>query len=219
MKKSIALLTGVFIVFSGYAQPGEVLNKGYHGTVEVGTAVVNGLMQRDFQSKNNIGASSLPLSYKSINDLNVSEIQEIIKEYTRETQQPDEIIRLATVHGYSWGKGVFIGGGVGYNFARNSGAKYASLFADAKYNMNANDVSPYIDTRVGHNFYKENENDLGGMFISVSGGIDYNRFSLQLGYEYCPLKQGNSTKNNGRSEYKLSYYIMNQFFFSLAFNF
>ena len=190
----IALL---FIVFSLLslslgAQSNHSFKKGYHGFVEVGAAAVNGQIQKGF-------------------------VKSATERYLEDQMQPGEMIRLSTVHGYSWGNGVFLGGGVGYSFELLESAQYASFFADAKYNFKDASASPFLEGRMGYHFCTNAYRyDTQGMFVSVAGGVDFGCFSARLGYEYSPIKQNYRTDTAGLQR---CYHWMNQFFFSLAFNF
>ena len=187
-KVIIFLFSIILCVSPLCAQSTYSFKKGYHGNVELGAGAVNGGIQQNF----------------------------ILRNYAGNKEQPEEIIRLSTVHGYSYGNGLFLGAGIGYNFALVNSAQYASLFADAKYNVKDASASPFVEGRVGYNFWGESEGDLGGMLVSLAGGVDTGRISIRVGYEYSPLKQRNRISN---SSFVWCYYIMNQFFFSLAFNF
>lgn len=190
--QTIILFAALILNIPVSAQSNCSFKKGYHGFVEFGTAAVNGQIQEGF-------------------------VKSSTERYSEGQMQPGEMIRLSTVHGYSWGNGVFLGAGLGYNFELLESAQYASIFADAKYNFKDILASPFMEGRMGYNFCTNAYRyDTQGLFVSVSGGVDFGHFAARLGYEYCPIKQNYRTDYEGLHRY---YYLMNQFFLSLAYNF
>lgn len=188
----LLLLTTVFLALPVSAQTSQSFKKGYHGFVELGAAAVNGQVQKGF-------------------------VKSSTERLAEDQMQPGEMIRLSTVHGYSWGNGVFLGAGVGYSFELLESAQYASIFTDAKYSFKDASASPFLEGRMGYifctNAYRY---DTQGVFVIVDGGMDFGRLSARIGYEYSPIKQNYRTDLGGLQRY---YYLMNQFFFSLAINF
>lgn len=192
IERELLLLTTILLVMPVSAQTSHSFKKGYHGSVELGAAAVNGQIQQGF-------------------------VKSSTERYTEDQIQPGEMIRLSTVHGYSWGNGVILGAGLGYSFELLDNAQYASIFADAKYNLKDSSASPFLEGRLGYHFCTNAfRYDTQGMLVSVAGGVDFGCLSARLGYEYSPLKQNYRTDLGGFQRY---YYLMNQFFFSLAFNF
>lgn len=187
-----ALALAILLSLPLSAQSNLSFKKGYHGTVELGMSAMNGKMQQGFIKCNS--------------------------EVCAEAQmQPGEMIRISTVHGYAWGNGVFLGAGLGWDFELIDGAQYASFFADVKYNLKDASASPFIEGRTGYHFCTNMPRyETGAVFVSAAGGVDFGHISARLGYEYCPIKQ--NYRSNAGQLYR-SYYSMNQFFFSLAFNF
>ena len=86
--------------------------------------------------------------------------------------------QLATTHGYNFGSGAFVGGGVGIMYDTRIAGPVASAFLDAKYNFCDTKVSPFIAVRSGVRFW-----NLFGNFVNIGGGIDFGRFSARLSYE------------------------------------
>lgn len=190
--KLIIFVTGLVMVSSAAvsAQTSRYYKKGYHGSFELGTGVGVGKMDAGFVLDDN---------------------HVFLGE-----QKPGELIRLSTVHGYSLGNGIFIGGGLGWNFELFEGAQYASAFADMKYNFFDASVCPFIEGRAGYYFQTNGPRyETGGMFVSVATGVDFGRFSARLGYEFSPLKQNYRDR---RGELLRYYYSLNQFFFTVSFN-
>lgn len=193
MRKSfVFLICAILFTSTAFAQTNKAFKKGYRGSVEVGTGVAGGTMQKGFLT--------------------------IGKEANAEDQwKPAEFMNISTVHGYQLGNGVFLGIGLGWSFEMLDGMQYGSAFADIKYNIVDASASPFVEGRTG---YRINSNLGGrgteGLFISAAGGVDFGPFSASLGFDYCPYLQ--TGKSSTGSIYRYCY-TMNQFFFSLAFNF
>ena len=190
-KVFLAISAILLFVLPAPAQTNRSFKKGYRGTVELGFGAVNGKMQNGFIKSN----------------LEVS---------PADHEQPGEMVRLSTVHGYSFGNGVFIGGGFGWDFELIDNAQYASIFVNTKYNLKDASASPFVEGRAGYSFCTNGPKyDTGGLFVNAAVGVDFGRFTTRMGYEFCPIKQ------NYRTSVGLDrkFYSMNQFFLSLAFNF
>ena len=107
---------------------------------------------------------------------------------------PQNSVGLTTSHGYSFGDGMYLGGGLGFGI--DMGGDYASIpvFFDAKYNIVDWKLSPYVDCRVGMELYVD-----GGecAFMASPGvGFDYRMMSFRVGYK---CKAGNGFKLNAVS--------------------
>ena len=93
---------------------------------------------------------------------------------------------LSTSHGFSFGNGLYVGGGVGFTaetFLNFEDAPHylVPLFADVKYTFLNKRVSPFVSARVGGVFntqYKMNR-----MLINPMVGINVRHFTVGLGYE------------------------------------
>lgn len=96
---------------------------------------------------------------------------------------------FATSHGYSFGNGLYVGGGAGFTaeFADyNSDPAYIlPLFADVKYNFLNKKISPYLSAKAG-GYADVTSIDVQGIrtFINPAIGLDFNRVSIEVGYEY-----------------------------------
>jgi len=184
------------------AQTNQSFKKGYHGFVELEGSTLQGKMQRGFASEVPSGSGRTPV----INSL--SDLDAFLEYYADDGSRYGEMVRVSTVHGYGWGNGVFLGLGLGYSASLKDDMDFISTFVDAKYNFVDVSASPFLEGRVGYTFDTMTVNHTGGLFVSGAAGVDFGRFGARLGYEFCPLAQQNRT-----------YYALNRFFLSLAFNF
>lgn len=94
---------------------------------------------------------------------------------------------ITTSHGFSFGNGIYLGGGVG--FAAEFTPTYKStptyltpLFADFKYSFDNRHTSPFINISTGA--YADITNIGIRYFLNPSLGVDIGRFSISVGYEY-----------------------------------
>lgn len=87
-------------------------------------------------------------------------------------------VQLATTHGYNFGSGAFVGGGVGLLYDTSINGPAASVFLEAKYNFCDTKVSPFVAARSGFRFW-----NFYGNFVNIGGGIDFGRFSARISYE------------------------------------
>ncbi len=93
---------------------------------------------------------------------------------------------ITTSHGFSFGNGFYLGGGVGFTaetFLNFEDAPHwlVPLFADAKYSFLNKRVSPFVAARVGGVFNTEYK--MNRMLINPMVGIDVRHFTVGLGYE------------------------------------
>lgn len=94
---------------------------------------------------------------------------------------------ITTSHGFSFGNGLYLGGGVG--FAAEFTPTYKSapiyltpLFVDFKYSFDNRQTSPFINLSTGA--YADITNIGIRYFLNPSLGVDIGRFSINVGYEY-----------------------------------
>ena len=107
-------------------------------------------------------------------------------------------VELTTSHGYCFGDGMYVGGGVGIDINFRD---YASipLFLDAKYNIMDWKLSPYIGCRMGMELLYVD--DTGIAFIASPGiGFDYRRLSFRFGYR-CEAGRVNDWENGPITTY------------------
>ncbi|MBQ2435734.1 MAG: hypothetical protein II269_06345 [Bacteroidaceae bacterium] len=93
---------------------------------------------------------------------------------------------LSTSHGFSFGNGLYVGGGVGFTaetFLNFEDAPHylVPLFADVKYTFLNKRVSPFVSARVGGVFNTEYK--MNRMLINPMVGINVRHFTIGLGYE------------------------------------
>ena len=93
---------------------------------------------------------------------------------------------LSTSHGFSFGNGLYVGGGVGFTaetFLNFEDAPHylVPLFADVKYTFLNKRVSPFVSARVGGFFNTEYK--MNRMLINPMVGINVRHFTVGLGYE------------------------------------
>ena len=93
---------------------------------------------------------------------------------------------LSTSHGFSFGNGLYVGGGVGFTaetFLNFEDAPHylVPLFADVKYTFLNKRVSPFVSARVGGVFNTEYK--MNRMLITPMVGINVRHFTVGLGYE------------------------------------
>lgn len=84
-------------------------------------------------------------------------------------------VDITTSHGYSFGNGLWMGGGFGVSLASEFDGAYIPVFTEAKYTfMKDQKVSPFIDCRFGvvtelERFYT---------LFAPSAGVDINHISI-----------------------------------------
>lgn len=89
-------------------------------------------------------------------------------------------VELTTSHGYSFGDGMYVGGGIGVDVNFSGDYSGIPVFLDTKYNIVDWKLSPYVDCRMGMEAFVGED---GLAFIASPGiGLDYRRLSLRVGY-------------------------------------
>lgn len=91
-------------------------------------------------------------------------------------------VEFTTSHGYSFGDGMYVGGGIGLN--AELGGDYAGVpvFFDMKYNIVDWKLSPYVDCKAGAEVML-GEGARSAFIISPGVGFDYRKLSLRVGYK------------------------------------
>lgn len=128
------------------------------------------------------------------------------------------LFQLSTTHGYSLGNGVFVGAGVGFGYGIASDQYLVSAFIDSKYTLFDTTVSPFVAARTGFCF-GTGRNNLTGQMVAIAVGIDVNRLSVKVGYQYCPIKEQVLLDGIGRSSNTSVFTKLSQVFCTFAFNF
>ena len=129
---------------------------------------------------------------------------------------------ISTSHGFSFGNGLYVGGGVGFSAALTKADKntkssntegayqpeskwdakyYTPMFAEVKYSFMKSFATPFIDLRGGA--IADITDSGASLFINPAIGVDIARFSIKVGYE---LQSGfwGSLDNTKASNVKLS---------------
>ncbi len=94
---------------------------------------------------------------------------------------------ITTSHGYSFGNGLYVGGGVGFgaefkhNF-KTSPVFYAPVFADVKYNFLNQKCTPFVGLRLGE--IADITNRALRTSVNPNIGIDIASFSIKVGYDF-----------------------------------
>ena len=86
---------------------------------------------------------------------------------------------VTTSHGYSFGNGLWMGGGAGISFSDYYGCVYLPVFTEVKYTFASEEkVLPFVGCKIGY------MTDLDEMFslIIPSIGVDVNRCSVFVSY-------------------------------------
>ena len=103
-------------------------------------------------------------------------------------------IGFTTIHGKTFGNGVFLGGGIGLNYPvldiDTDMCLTVPIFIDAKYSALDQRVSPFIEAKIGTMFFYGSD---WGMFLSPVFGVDIGRWSIFVSYE---LRQNYEIKDN-----------------------
>lgn len=89
-------------------------------------------------------------------------------------------IELTTSHGYNFGDGMYMGGGVGLNISMNEYVD-VPVFFDMKYNILDWKISPYMDCRLGAVIMADA--DTFAFMVSPGVGFDYKKMSFRVGYK------------------------------------
>ena len=88
---------------------------------------------------------------------------------------------ITTSHGYSFGNGLWMGGGVGLSFSDYYDCIYITVFAEVKYSFTPEKkISPFIDCRLGY----MTELDYMFGYVSPAFGLDINKYSIFASYNY-----------------------------------
>ena len=96
---------------------------------------------------------------------------------------------IASSHGYSFGNGLYVGGGAGFMAEFTDYGKTPAfllpLFADVKYSFFNKMVTPYVSLKAG-GYADVTSTKVQGIrtFANPAIGVDIHRFSLEVGYEY-----------------------------------
>ena len=98
--------------------------------------------------------------------------------------EKDSFCVFSAVHGYSFGNGLYVGGGIGLGFDTVYADKTSVIipvFAEVKYSFLDKFDSPFVSVRLGE--YADCTNYGLGFYFNPAVGVDLGRFNLKLGYE------------------------------------
>lgn len=90
---------------------------------------------------------------------------------------------ISTSHGKSFGNGLYAGGGAGFNaIMADEVTYYTPVFANVKYSFINRLASPFVNAKAGGLIDITNYGIR--TFINPAFGVDIDRFSIKVGYEY-----------------------------------
>ena len=99
---------------------------------------------------------------------------------------------ITSSHGFSFGNGLYVGGGAGFGAELTKNTKtpetnwnasyFVPVFADIKYSFSKTLVSPFVSLKGGA--VADITNKGIRTFANPAVGLDIARFSLKVGYEY-----------------------------------
>lgn len=112
-------------------------------------------------------------------------------------------VTFETNHGYSFGNGLYVGGGISCSVHADSDIAYVPVYGEAKYNFTNTLVSPFVDARIGTNILTNtnNEKSVMGFMASPMIGVDIWRFTLGFFYQYSPFGSSGVAKAWGLNLY------------------
>jgi hypothetical protein len=90
---------------------------------------------------------------------------------------------ITSSHGFSFGNGLYVGGGAGFGADMTGSASYfAPVFADIKYSFMKTIATPFVSLKGG--VIADITNKGIRTYANPAIGLDIARFSLKVGYEY-----------------------------------
>ena len=93
----------------------------------------------------------------------------------------NDAFSFSTIHGYSFGDGVFVGAGVGVNVLTTDQVTIP-VYVVGKYTFLDNNITPFVDCRVGAEAVVYNLDKGRAFMVSPAVGVDLGRFSIRAGY-------------------------------------
>lgn len=94
---------------------------------------------------------------------------------------------FTTSHGYSFGNGLFVGGGLGFEYVVSDKAYMTPVFAELRWSILDCIASPYLDARAG---YMVTNNNRNSFYFAPTIGIDISKVSLFVGWDIIPSYKG-----------------------------
>ena len=102
------------------------------------------------------------------------------------------VLGITSSHGYSFGNGLYVGGGAGFGAelskvtetpeSNRNASYFVPVFADIKYSFTKTLASPFVSFKGGA--IADITNKGIRTFANPAVGLDIARFSLKMGYEY-----------------------------------
>ena len=105
----------------------------------------------------------------------------------------NDALSFSTIHGYSFGDGVFVGAGVGVNVLTTDQVTIP-VYVVGKYTFLDNNITPFVDCRVGAEAVVYNLDKGRAFMVSPAVGVDLGRFCEAGRYsDYDKSNPGNVT--------------------------
>ena len=112
----------------------------------------------------------------------------------------EDRIELSTSHGYQFSPYLFVGAGVAANYYFDSEAFALPLFAHVRANILDNNISPYVDFKIGYALV-----DAEGLYMSPSVGCKINSFNVGIGYVMQKVDTYWGSENCGGISFKIGF--------------
>ena len=89
----------------------------------------------------------------------------------------EDRIEFSTSHGCQINPYLYVGGGVGANYYIDAELYGVPIFANVRANILDNQISPYIDFKIGYSI-----GDVEGLYLAPSLGCKIHSFNISIGY-------------------------------------
>lgn len=90
---------------------------------------------------------------------------------------------FSTSHGYSFGNGLFVGGGAAFEYNVEDKIYMTPAFGEVRWSILNKTVSPYLDARAGIMIIENHKNSF---YFSPTVGLDIWKFSAFIGADVLP---------------------------------
>lgn len=94
---------------------------------------------------------------------------------------------FSTSHGYSFGNGLFLGGGAAFEYVVSESTYMTPVFAEARWSVLDKTISPYIDARAGYMIIADHANSF---YFSPTIGLDIWKLNAFIGWDIIPALKG-----------------------------
>lgn len=95
---------------------------------------------------------------------------------------------FATSQGYSFGNGLYVGGGAAFEYAVSDNLFLTPVFAELRWSILNTVVSPYVDLKAGYAVLISSPLS-GSFYLSPTVGLDIWKFNLFVGCDVLPNYQ------------------------------